>query len=277
MVARPPSVAGRFYSDDPARLRADVAALFPPLEPTPALGVVAPHAALRYSGAIAAETYAQVTIPERVVVLAPNHTGRGAPRSLWSGGPFRLPFGDVAVDHELCGILRQTMDLTPDTLAHSTEHAIEVQLPLLMELRPSARIVPIVLGGMSLAECRELGEGLARGIAQINESVLVVASSDMSHFLPAEQARTLDEMALSRVLALDPQGLYEVVRRRRISMCGFIPTTVMLVASLARGASTAELIRYGNSGETSGDESSVVGYAGVVVRGREASRLIASE
>jgi len=95
---------------------------------------------------------------------------------------------------------------------------------------------------------------------------LVVASSDMSHYLPAATARRKDERALERMLALDPQGLHEVVLREDISMCGFVPATVMLVAALERGAREAELVRYGHSGEASGDDAAVVGYAGVLVR-----------
>jgi AmmeMemoRadiSam system protein B len=211
-----------------------------------------------------------VVVPERVIVLCPNHTGMGVRRSLWAGGAWRLPGGAIEVDGELAARVRRRARLEPDLDAHVAEHAIEVHLPFLRHRNASARIVPIVLAGLSLAECREVGEGLARAIAETRAQhggdVLLVASTDMSHYVPADEARALDGLALARVEALDPGGLYEVVRARDISMCGFIPTTCALFAARALGATRAELVRYGNSGDVSGDHERVVGYAGVVVR-----------
>jgi AmmeMemoRadiSam system protein B len=207
-----------------------------------------------------------VRIPERVIVLGPNHTGLGEPRSLWAAGRWLVPGGSVRIDEDLAALLAERGALTPDHAAHLREHAIEVQLPLLQARRPDVRIVPICLARLSLDECLELGAALAGAIAEIGTSdVLIVASTDMSHYLPVKVAEQLDRVALTRVLSIDPEGLYEVVTRHDISMCGYVPTTVALAAARELSAKRAELVRYGNSGEVSGDLARVVGYASVMV------------
>jgi hypothetical protein len=268
---RQPAVAGRFYPGDPARLGEDVARLLGDTRKEPgreAYALMAPHAGYVYSGAVAGATYARVRVPSQAVVLCPNHTGRGVRRSLWSSGQWNMPGGAVPIAGDLARAIRDAADLDDDHAAHLGEHAIEVQLPFLQGRRSDVSIVPICLAGLSLGECHELGEGLARAISASPggaRGTLLVASSDMSHYVPADVAKRLDSLALDRVGALDPDGLYDVVTRHDISMCGFIPMTVALVAALRLGATGAELVRYANSGDASGDYQSVVGYAGVVV------------
>jgi len=268
---REPAVAGRFYPARRTALAREVEGFLSseragarPAEALPALGVIAPHAGYVYSGGVAGATYARVAVPARAIVLCPNHTGRGEVVSLWPDGAWSTPLGRVPVDPGLTADLAASGLATPDVEAHWGEHALEVQLPFLQARRPEIAISALCLGPLSFPACRELGTAVAA--AARRHGALVVASSDMSHFLPAEEARRKDERALERVLALDPQGLHEVVRRERISMCGYVPATVMLVAALELGARRAELVRYSNSAEASGDESSVVGYAGVIVR-----------
>jgi AmmeMemoRadiSam system protein B len=265
---RRPAVAGRFYSADPERLARDVEALLAPRPPreVSAKLIVAPHAGYVYSGRIAGAAYAGTRIPARVVVLCPNHTGRGAARSLWASGAWLLPGGELPVDVELAALLCERAGLTPDRDAHLGEHAIEVHLPFLRALRPDVKIVPICLSVLPASECTRLGADLARAIREIGErDVLMVASTDMSHYVPADVAGQLDRLALERVISLDPEGLYRVVTRHDISMCGFVPTTVALAAARELSADRAELVRYGNSGEVSGDLARVVGYASLRV------------
>lgn len=264
---REPAVAGRFYPGEPDRLRREVASLMGPVvEPWAALALMGPHAGYVYSGAILGQTYARVVVPRRVVLMCPNHTGRGVPRSLWSGGSWRLPVGTVPIDEALGDALQRQCGVEPDRAAHLREHALEVHLPFALARQPALRIAALCLGGLELDECREIGEGLARVVQDSDEPVLLVASTDMSHYISATEAAALDGLALQRVQALDPEGLYRTVRSHRISMCGVLPTTVALFAAQALGASEAELVRYGHSGETSGDHDRVVGYAGVLVR-----------
>jgi AmmeMemoRadiSam system protein B len=153
--------------------------------------------------------------------------------------------------------------VAPDPAAHLREHALEVQLPFLQRARPDVAIAALCLDHLPLAACEALGQAVAAAAAP--EGALVVASSDMSHYIPAAEARALDARAIDRLLALDPEGLYRVVHEEEISMCGIIPATVMLFAARARGATRAELVRYAHSGEVSGDQRQVVGYAGVTV------------
>lgn len=259
-------MAGRFYPGDAPTLAREVDRyLAADRAPVRAKAVVGPHAGYIYSGAICGATYARVVVPDRVILMCPNHTGMGARRSLWSGGDWLLPGGAVPVDHALVRELQERAHLEADTAAHLHEHAAEVHVPFIRARCPSVRIAPITLAGLALADCREIGLGIASVIEGSDDDILIAASTDMSHYIPAESARELDGLALDRIAALDPEGLYDTVRGRGITMCGFVPTTVALFAANALGATAAELVRYGNSGEVSGDYDQVVGYAGVVV------------
>lgn len=268
---RDPAVAGRFYPADPAILAEQVASLLgerpggrPTAEPPrPAIGVLVPHAGYVYSGAVAGATFARVQVPDRAIVLCPNHTGEGARVALWPDGAWRSPLGRMPVDAEMAGELLAAGAATSDRAAHLHEHALEVELPFLQLRRPDVALVPLCLGSLGWAECRALGTALAR-VAR-RRGALLVASSDMSHYVPASVARKKDGRALERILALDPEGLHAVVQQEHITMCGFVPATVMLVAALELGAREAELVRYATSGDVTGDDASVVGYAGVVV------------
>jgi AmmeMemoRadiSam system protein B len=265
---RVPAVAGRFYPADPELLAREIAALSQAdaaRAPRPALGVMVPHAGYIYSGGIAAQTFAAVQPPARVLCMGPNHTGRGKPLALFPGNGFLLPGNSVAMDRALSDALLEGAELSWDRAAHEREHSIEVQLPFLRAQNPAVLVAALCLSRLSLAECEELGRSIASVLRRYERPPLLVASSDMSHYLSASAAKLKDGLAIKRILALDPAGLYRTVIEHDISMCGFVPTTVMLFAALALGASRAELVRYGNSGERSGDHLRVVGYAGVIV------------
>ncbi len=241
--------------------------LMPPAEEErEAVGIVVPHAGYLYSGAIAGQTFARVGVPKRVVILGPNHHGLGQPAAVYPEGSWLTPLGEIAIDRELtAAILRECPGMVPDAAAHRLEHSLEVQLPFIQVRQPQAAIVPICLSFGQIDDLLALGEGLGRALAACPEKVLMVASSDMTHYEPGTVAREKDRQALEPLLALDPQGLYHTVRGERISMCGVVPTVVMLAAARHLGASRAELVHYGNSGDVTGDQSQVVGYAGVIV------------
>jgi AmmeMemoRadiSam system protein B len=262
---REPAVAGRFYEGEPRALRREVGAwLAAPGEKVRALGVVAPHAGYVYSGAIAGAVYARVHVPARAIVLGPNHTGLGRPAALWpAGGGWRTPLGTVPVSGPLTGDLAAGKHVELDRAAHLREHSLEVQVPFLEVAHPGVEIAALCLGPLALPECEALGREVAA--AARAHGALVVASSDMSHYIPAAEAREKDRHAIDRILALDPEGLHRTVRREGISMCGVIPATVMLFAARELGATRAELVRYGSSGDVTGDDREVVGYAGLVV------------
>ncbi len=262
---REPAVAGRFYEGERRALAREVGAwLSTPVEKVRALGVVAPHAGYVYSGAIAGAVYARVEVPARAIVLGPNHTGLGQRAALWpAGGGWRTPLGTVPVSTPLTEALAASPLVELDRAAHLREHSLEVQVPFLQAARPDVEIAALCLAHLPVAECQAIGRAVAA--AARAHGALVVASSDMSHYIPAAEAREKDRLAIDRILALDPEGLHRTVRREGITMCGVIPATVMLFAARELGATKAELVRYGSSGDVTGDDREVVGYAGLVV------------
>jgi len=263
---RRPAVAGRFYPGDPDKLRADVDGYLSSVdgEVRDVAGVMAPHAGFVYSGSTAAQAFARVRVPKRVIILCPNHTGRGARISVYGKGSYRIPGAEIPIATDLADrILVEVVGSKHDYKAHADEHAVEVELPFLLARQPDLEIVPIVLSGLSESEAIDLGHALHRAVG--DDDVLVVASSDMSHFLTEDEARKVDHQALEPLLNFDPSGLYRVVRENDISMCGYIPATAMLSYAADRGASTPELVAYTTSGEAFGDFSRVVGYASVLV------------
>ena len=267
MSVRQPAVAGTFYAADPKVLERDVRRFLPAgTGPARAFGAIVPHAGYVYSGPVAGAVYARLEIPRTVVILCPNHTGRGAPAALDPSEAWRTPLGDVQLARPLAEkLLAVAPSVTEDPEAHRREHSLEVQLPFLQLLRPDVEIVPLCLGSPSLALCREVGQALARLAAEEGEPPLLLASSDMNHYESRTAGRAKDDLALERIEALDPEGLFETVIEYSISMCGFLPATALLVAARTAGASRAEVVARRDSGDETGDSSSVVGYAGVVV------------
>jgi len=266
-AVRLPAVAGAFYPDDPKEVAADarrLTALASAAEAKAVIAAVSPHAGWMYSGALAGRLAASIVVPPRVVVLAPNHTGRGARGSVWPDGVWRLPGVDVPVDAAFCrSLCEESSLLVPDTDAHVDEHAIEVLVPLLAARQPALHLAPVVLGGLSLAECEKVADALALAVKAALGPTLLIASSDMNHYLSDDETRKLDALALAPLEALDPGTLYQTVRRHGITMCGIIPATVTLLAARALGATHSTRIGYTPSAEASGDKSRVVGYAAV--------------
>jgi MEMO1 family protein len=264
---RVPAVAGQFYPGTASGISRTLKELTRDVqEKLPAIAVVSPHAGYVYSGAVAGELFSFVHVPSRAVIFCPNHTGVGADAAIMSRGSWRMPWGDVPVDGVLADRMKVACPLLrEDESAHIGEHSLEVQLPFLHRFRPDVRIVPVALGRLTVDECRTLGEATADAVAGDPERPLLVASSDMSHYVPDAVARRKDRLAIERILALDPEGLYRTVRSERISMCGVIPATVVLYAALRLGATSARLVKYATSGEVSRDFDQVVGYAGLAV------------
>ncbi|MBN2431031.1 MAG: AmmeMemoRadiSam system protein B [Acidobacteria bacterium] len=263
MHIRRTAVAGTFYPASAAALERDLQRFVPDVsEKIEVKGVVAPHAGYIYSGAVAGEVYAAVRIPRRVIILCPNHSGLGATLAFMGEGSWETPLGEVPLDEETAYALQERFpDLKFDALAHSREHSLEVHLPFLRYLQPDLTFVPICLGTGRLPILLELGDALADTVHRSGEPVLLVASSDMSHFEPDEISRKKDSLAIAEMKALNPEGLHEVVNRESISMCGYAAAVAVMQACRQLGATRGELVRYATSGDVSGDYSSVVGYA----------------
>jgi hypothetical protein len=267
-LKRSPAVAGQFYYGTSSKLQQQVENYIDKgARRERVLGVVSPHAGFIYSGAVAGAVYSSIDFPETFILIGPNHTGLGAQVSLMASGEWEIPTGVFCIDEKISYKISMYVPIvTKDTKAHMFEHSLEVQLPFIAYFSKEAKIVPIIILSATVEECRVIGEGIARAVKDIGSSVVIVASSDMSHYVPDDIARKKDGKAIDRILSLDPEGLYETVEKERISMCGYIPVTTMLYAAEALGAQSARLIKYATSAEVSGDYEQVVGYAGIVLR-----------
>lgn len=271
-MLRSSAVAGYFYKASPEALRKQIEGfVVSGAKKTKAIGVVVPHAGLIYSGATAGAVYSSLELPDTFVLIGPNHTGLGAAVSLMAKGTWETPLGLVEIDDVLAAsILSQSARIHEDSLAHLREHSLEVQLPFIQYFKKQFKIVPIQMLDTRLETCLDVGRAVAEAIKKRGEGggsgrPLIVASSDMSHYEQADRAKEKDSKAIQSILNLDPEGLYRVVRDYEITMCGYGPAVAMLTAGKILGATHAELVKYSNSGETSGDYDKVVGYAGIVV------------
>ncbi|HXQ94524.1 MAG TPA: AmmeMemoRadiSam system protein B [Thermoplasmata archaeon] len=271
---RRPAVAGAFYPSDGAALAKAVEAAFldprgPGELPTRHRGtkrtvraIVVPHAGYIYSGPIAARAYARVAADaaaRTILVLGVDHHGLG-PGAALSDRPWLTPLGLVPGDHEFVTALARG-PVVVDEAAHRREHSIEVQLPFLQYTEPAPRVVPLQVGFGSFGELAEVAAVVREAVE--GKDVLLVASTDFSHYIPAESARRLDALAIAEIERRDAEGLYRTVRGHSISMCGIAPVTVLL-AALAGERLTARTLAWGHSGEAEpmGD---VVGYAAIVL------------
>ncbi|MFA4837608.1 MAG: AmmeMemoRadiSam system protein B [Dehalococcoidia bacterium] len=266
---RNPVVAGRFYQGTPSALRAEIEKLIDKRAPKEeVIGLVSPHAGYVYSGPVAGATFSRIQFKDTFVILGPNHTGRGAPFSIMSQGNWKTPLGKVEIDSDLAGrILRSSGYLEEDTAAHLYEHSIEVQVPFLQYFKKDVLIVPIVLAPAEGTVYKEIGKGIARAIKDSGKGVVIVASSDMTHYEPQESAKEKDAQAIEAILDLNEDELLGRIGKLNITMCGYGPAVALIAAAKELGAGRAELVRYQTSGDVSGDYRSVVGYAGILIKG----------
>jgi len=267
-MARPPAVAGRFYPEDPQGLLEEVQRhLDIETSKVRAQGVIVPHAAFMYSGDVAGSVYSRIEIPDTVILLGPNHTGMGERIAISSNGSWIMPFGDLEIDANLAKAILENLPIARESEdAHRLEHSLETQLPFLQYFRKQFKFVPICLMRLNFDECRMLAKAIVLAIQSCDRSVLIVASSDMTHYESHARASEKDHRAIDQILKMDPEGLFRTVEKGGITMCGVNPATVMLAACKELGATQVELVKYMTSGEISGDMDQVVGYAGVVVR-----------
>ncbi|MGZ5440875.1 MAG: AmmeMemoRadiSam system protein B [Thermoanaerobaculia bacterium] len=270
MYIRPPAVAGTFYEGTPDRLARQVDSCFAANAPESAqkerfLGAVVPHAGLMYSGHVAAALYALADLPKRFVILCPNHTGAGHFAAINHQGAWRTPLGEVAIDSSLAdALMARTPLLVEDARAHAREHSLEVQLPFLQRLLGDFTFVPICLGAHRYDYAEEIGRAISDVLTN-ERDVAILASSDLNHYEDQRETLRKDQLVIDQVLARNPQELWRVVDEYDVSMCGFIPTTTMLLAANALGATEARLIKHATSGDVNGDYSHVVGYAALLI------------
>jgi AmmeMemoRadiSam system protein B len=269
---RRPMVAGKFYAGNETTLRAQVEWCFrhkvgpgklpqtAPQRTGEIRGCVVPHAGFMYSGPVAAHSFAAIAgdgAPDVFVVIGPNHTGRGSGVAVMTDD-FDIPMGKVEVDKEIARAMRGGI-IDDDASAHAFEHSIEVQLPFVKYIAPKAKLVPICMMMQDYESAKEAGKVICEAIA--GKSVVVVASTDFSHYVSAETAKRKDALAIERITALDPKGLQQVVERNDISMCGYGPVMAMMEAIQPK---SARLLKYATSGDLA-PMAEVVGYAAIAL------------
>ncbi|MFC1991708.1 MEMO1 family protein [Chloroflexota bacterium] len=268
-MIRNPAVAGQFYPGEPDQLRAMIEEMVDPAAAKEeVIGLVSPHAGYIYSGPVAGATISRIRFKDTFIIMGPNHTGAGEPFSIMTEGVWKTPLGEVEIDSELGKrILAASKYLKEDSLAHQYEHSIEVQLPFLQYFKPDIKLVPIIFGHADGDIYKEIGREIAGAINESDRGVVIIASSDMNHYESQETARRKDTQAIEAILDLDEDELFKRVRELDISMCGYAPTISLISASKELGVKGAELVSHQTSGDTTGDYSSVVGYAGVIITG----------
>ncbi|MCW3996914.1 MAG: AmmeMemoRadiSam system protein B [Candidatus Bathyarchaeota archaeon] len=275
---RRPIVANQFYEGNAEALRAQIRSCFlhelgpkklPQVNihshPRDIVGLICPHAGYMYSGPVAAHAFfelAQDGKPDTVVLLGPNHTGYGSALALMREGVWRTPLGDIEVNSGLAdAILRETAIVDVDETAHRFEHSIEVQLPFLQFLYGNSfKVVPLCFLMQDYDSAVEVGRALTEALDATN--TVVIASSDMTHYESAKAAAAKDQAALKAVTALDAKGFFDIVEKQNITACGYAPITTLITYAVGVNAK-ASLLSYHNSGDITGDHSSVVGYAAV--------------
>ena len=235
----------------------------------PAIAVVAPHAGYIFSGAVAGAVYSRVVVPDDVIVLSVNH-GRspGAEFALFDEGTWQTPIGDVPVATELVAAISAACPMVQaDCDAHAMEHSGEVHVPFLKHRNAHVRMAAVCIMRSSLPVLQEFGAGLARAVERLGRDVLLVASTDMTHFEPEHVASEKDHKVIDKILELDEAAMMDTVERLRVSMCGHDPVAAGLAYAKARGATVAELVDYKTSADSPyGNRAEVVGYAGLIIR-----------
>lgn len=280
-MVREPIVAGTFYPANAETLKRQIEECFlsslgprelpkvSPKDKGEIIGLISPHAGYIYSGPVASHglyVLAQDQEPSLVIVLGPNHTGVGPRVSLQLEGSWRTPLGNVDIDSAMAdSIISQSKHIRADNSAHALEHSIEVQIPFLQYVFGSSfKIVPICFLDQSLEVCQDVGEALYQAL--VENTAVIIASTDFTHYESQEQATSKDEKAIKTIQNLDAEGLLQTVREYSISMCGSGPVAATLIATKKLGASECNLLSYHTSGDVIGDYTSVVGYASLSIK-----------
>jgi len=272
---RKPVVAGAFYAGTPEKLKRQIewcykhelgTGIVPQINemgPREIVALVVPHAGYAYSGPVAAHAYKELAedgVFDTAVILGPNHTGYGPPVSVWGGSSWETPLGEVKINGELAHeILGGAIKI--DEMAHLYEHSIEVQLPWLQYLYREVRIVPIVMMAQDIETARAVGET----ISKTGDNIVIVASSDFTHYEPHSIAEEKDKSMIEAIVNLDEEMLYERREALGCTMCGYGPVAAAIVAAREMKATKSKLLKYATSGDTTGDFSAVVGYGSIVM------------
>ncbi len=269
-MKRNPKFSGSWYPDDPTEASKYLLKI-PEENKIEVISCICPHAGWMFSGKVAGVVYSSIKPADIYILLGPNHTGYGKNVAIYPEGKWITPFGEVEVNSEVVNmIVEKSNFIEKDTMAHLNEHSLEVHLPFLQLItKKKFSIVPITIKIEDYKMCKNLGNVIASVVKdyekKYNTKVILISSTDMTHYEPQNYAQKLDTIAIEQILELSPKDLYDKVLSYGISMCGVFPTVTTLVASKLLGAKEAKLLAYQTSGDISGEYDSVVGYAGVVI------------
>lgn len=270
---RYPAFAGAFYTSSPSALREEVqgylALAAKAVTPAEHLAIVCPHAGYMYSGKCAAYSFSACSNWKAkeitAIIIGPNHTGAGTPISV-SFDDWKTPLGEIKCDAQLArAIVEKGSIPRRDEQAHQNEHSSEVQAPFLQLCAPHARMVGICMGLQDYAAAADLGKAIFQAIKKTKRNAIVIASSDFTHYEPADAAEKKDTAAIKLLLALDEEGFERMVGEKDLSICGHGPIAAAMHYAKLAGAKKCELLKYTNSGEATGDDSSVVAYASLAI------------
>jgi AmmeMemoRadiSam system protein B len=255
------AVAGMFYPRDPSHLEQLLEKFFSGTRPDgAALGIVSPHAGYIYSGQVAAHAFGSISpgFSGTFVVIGPSHRGY---INCVSTIPWETPLGVVDTDTEFV----EALDIETDEFSHRDEHSLEVQVPFIKYRFPRAQIAPVMMGQQDYSSAMRLSEKIGEAIKRTKRDVRIIASSDFSHYVPEQKAKSDDLYAIEPLLNLDTKEFYGRIEERRVTACGYGPIAAMVTTCKNLGAKTAQLIRYATSGDVTGDRREVVGYAAITV------------
>jgi hypothetical protein len=232
-------------------------------------GVIAPHAGYIYSGPVAAHTYHEIAedgFPETFVILCPNHTGMGSGVSTIKGS-WETPLGLVDIDDEFADLMiKNASIIESNPAAHIKEHSAEVQLPFLQYLNPDFQFVPVTMWMQDMETAAEIGYSIQKTANELERDIVVIASTDFTHYKPQKEAYIQDMQVIDAIKAMNEKLMMERVSQLNVTMCGYGPVAATMVEVKKMGATYCELLKYATSGDTTGDNSSVVAYASAVFR-----------
>ena len=277
---RRPAVAGSFYAGDSKSLNIQIENCFldkigpgeiPLVNPKKGeniIGLVSPHAGYMYSGPVAANGFYKIALdgkPDTIIILGPNHRGFGEDISIMVEGKWKTPLGELEIDTNIAeNILKNSKIIKKDKKAHQYEHSIEVQLPFIQYIfGKDIKFVPICMTRQDINTDIEIAKSICSSV--FDKNILIIASSDFTHYEPQEYAENIDKQAIDAILEFNPKKLYDMIYHQNLTMCGPGPITVMLIACETLGAKKAELLKYATSGDVSGMYDQVVGYASLII------------
>jgi len=277
---RKPTVAGSFYDGDTKSLNIQIENCFlhklgPGKLPSTIIkgerkivGLISPHAGYMYSGPVAANGFYKIALggkPDTIIILGPNHRGFGEDVSIMVEGKWKTPLGELEIDTDIAEkILKNSKIIRNDPKAHQYEHSIEVQLPFVQYIfGKNIKFVPICMTRQDINTDIEIAESICSSVT--GKNILIIASSDFTHYEPQEYAENADKQAINAILNFDPKRLYDMIYQQNLSMCGPGPITVMLNICEILGAKKVELLKYATSGDITGMYDQVVGYASLIV------------